>query len=86
MAQWQRIHLPVQQTQETQVQSLGQENPLEQETATHSSVLAWKIPWAEEPGGLIGSQRVEHNRATEHTHTDSYVEILALRTSEHDCI
>ena len=61
MAQWQRIHLPVQQTQETQVQSLGQENPLEQETATHSSVLAWKIPWTEEPGGLIGSQRVEHN-------------------------
>ena len=38
--------------QETQVQSLGQENSLEKETATHSSILAWEIPWTEEPGGL----------------------------------
>ena len=38
--------------QETQVQSLGQEDPLEKETATHSSTLAWKIPWTEEPGRL----------------------------------
>ena len=38
--------------QETQVQSLGQEDPLEKGMATHSSILAWKIPWAEEPGGL----------------------------------
>ena len=38
--------------QETQVQSLGQEDPLEQEMATHSSILAWKIPWTEESGGL----------------------------------
>ena len=37
--------------QETQVQSLGREDPLESEMATHSSILAWKIPWAEEPGG-----------------------------------
>ena len=37
---------------ETQVRSLDRENPLEKETATHSSILAWKIPWAEEPGGL----------------------------------
>ena len=37
---------------ETQVQSLGQEGPLEKKMATHSSVLAWKIPWTEEPGGL----------------------------------
>ena len=45
---------------ETQVQSLGQEDPLEKEMATHSSILAWKIPWMEEPGGLlsVGSQRV----------------------------
>ena len=44
--------------QETQVQSLGQEDPLEKEMATHSSILAWKIRWAEEPGGLqsIGLQ------------------------------
>ena len=38
--------------QETQVQSLGREYPLEKEMATHSSIVAWKIPWTEEPGGL----------------------------------
>ena len=38
--------------QETRVQSLGQEDPVEKEMATHSSILAWKIPWTEEPGGL----------------------------------
>ena len=45
--------------QETQVLSLGQEDPLEKEMATHSSILAWKIPWAEEAGGLrsMGSQK-----------------------------
>ena len=45
------------------VQSLGQEDSLEKEMATHSSILAWRIPWTEEPGGLqsMGSQRVEHN-------------------------
>ena len=49
--------------QETWVRSLGQEDPLKKEMATHSSVLAWKIPWMEEPGGLqsMGSQRVGHN-------------------------
>ena len=48
--------------QETRVQSLGQEDPLEKEMATHPSILAWRIPWTEEPGGLqsLGSQRV-HN-------------------------
>ena len=48
---------------ETQVQSLGQEDPLEKEMATHSSILAWKIPWTEEPGWLLsmGSQRVRHD-------------------------
>ena len=47
---------------ETEVQSLGQEDPLEKETAPHSSTLAWKIPWTEEPGGLqfIGLQRTGH--------------------------
>ena len=40
-----------QQTQETRVQSLGQEDPVEKEMATHSSILAWKTPWTEEPGG-----------------------------------
>ena len=49
--------------QETQIQSLGWEDPLEKEMATHSSILAWKISWTEEPGGLqsMGSQRVGHN-------------------------
>ena len=49
--------------QETWVQSLGQEDPLEKETATHSSILAWRIQWTEEPGGLqsMGSQRVRHD-------------------------
>ena len=49
--------------QEAWVQSLGQENPLEKEMATHSSILAWKIPWMEELGGLqsMGSQRVGHD-------------------------
>ena len=48
---------------ETWVQSLGQEDLLEKEMATHSSILAWKIPWTEEPGGLqsMGSQKVGHN-------------------------
>ena len=54
-------HLPA--MQETQVQSLGREDPLEKEMATHSSTLAWRIPWTEEPGGLqsMDSQRVRHD-------------------------
>ena len=53
----------VQETQEMQVQSLGQEDPLEAGMATHFSILAWRIPWTEEPGGLqsMRSQRVKHN-------------------------
>ena len=49
--------------QETQVRSLGREDPLEKEMAPHSSTLAWKIPWMEEPGRLqsMGSQRVGHD-------------------------
>ena len=52
--------------QETWIWSLGQEDPLEKEMATHSSTLAWKIPWTEKPGRLqsMGSQRVGHNWAT----------------------
>ena len=52
--------LPMQEMQEMRVQSLGQKNPLEEETATHSSILAWKIPWTEQPGRLeyMGLQRV----------------------------
>ena len=55
--------------QETWVQSLRWEDPLEEGTATHSSFLAWKIPWTEEPGRLqcIGSQRVRHDWVTKHS-------------------
>ena len=59
---WLRLQsLPV--TREIQVASLGWEDPLEKAMVTHSSTLAWKIPWTEEPGGLqpMGSQRVGHN-------------------------
>ena len=50
-------------TWETWVQSLGLEDPLQKEMATHSSILAWRIPWTEEPGGLqsVGSQRIGHD-------------------------
>ena len=55
---------------ETWVQSLGQEDPLEKEMATHPSTIAWKIPWTEEPGRVqsMGSQRVGHDRATSRGH------------------
>ena len=61
-------HLPT--MQETWVQSLGQEDALEKEMATHSSILAWKIPWAEEPGRLqsMGSLRVGHTTERLHFH------------------
>ena len=54
-------NLPV--IQETQVRYLGQEVTMEKELATHSSILAWRIPWTEDPGGLqsMGSQRVRHD-------------------------
>ena len=54
-------HLPA--MRETWVQSLGWEDPLEKEMATHPSILAWRIPWMEKPGGLqyMGSQRVGHD-------------------------
>ena len=53
----------MQDPQETRVQSLGQEDPPKEEMATHSSILAWKIPWMEEPGWLqsMGSLRVGHD-------------------------
>ena len=52
--------------QETWVQFLGLEDPLEEEMATNFSIIAWRIPWTEEPGGLQskGSQRVRHNEVT----------------------
>ena len=58
MAQWVKNPPTVQETQEMRVQSLGREDALEKEMATHSSILAWRIPWTEEPGGLqsMGAQ------------------------------
>ena len=71
--------------QETRVRSLGQEDPLEKEMATHSSILVWKIPWTEEPGRLqsMGSQRVRHDWATSlslHSH------FPPLKTLIHNCV
>ena len=50
-------------TQETWVQSLGQKDPLEEQMTTHYSIIAWRIPWIEEPGGLqsVGLQKVGHD-------------------------
>ena len=66
----------MQEMQETQVQSLGQEDPLEEEMSTYSSILAWKIPRTEESGRLesMGSQRVRYDWA--HTNTDTHMHCL----------
>ena len=63
----------MQETQEKRVRSLGWEDSLEEGMATHSSILAWRIPWTEEPGGLqsTGSQRVGHDWTTEHSQAHS---------------
>ena len=74
VAQWlkkkKKICLPMQETQETKVRSLFQEDPLEAEMATHSSLLAWKIPWTEEPGGLYNPWSHKESDITEHTCMD----------------
>ena len=79
VAQWWRICLPM---QETCVWYLAQEDLQEEDMATHSSVLAWKIPRTEDPGRLqsIGSQRVRHNWVTEHmlSNTQSIIQILQI--------
>jgi len=69
----------MQEPQETQVQFLGREDPLEKEMAAHSIILAGIIPWTEEPGRLqsMGLQRVRQDRATEHTRT-SQLSLLPL--------
>ena len=65
---------------ETQVQLLGQEDPLEKEMATHSSILAWEIPWTNEPRGLLsmGLQRVRHDLTTEPGHHETGVKRSCL--------
>ena len=78
VAQWYRIHLPMQETPEMQIPFLGQEDPLEEEMASQSSIFAWRIPWTEEPGRLqsMGSQRVRHDLVTEHTHNNYFSRLL----------
>ena len=68
---------------ETQFRSLGQEEPLEKESATHSSILAWKIPWTEAPSGLQseGSQRVRHDWAKEHVHVCEALHLVHVNDS-----
>ena len=65
LSRWEWINelLSLPTVQETQVQSLGWDDPLEKEMATHSSILAWKIPWTEDPGGLqfLGLRTVRHD-------------------------
>ena len=67
--------------QETWVRSLGQEDPLEKEMAIHSSILTWRIPWTEEPGGLqsTGSQRVRHDWVTNTAHLELSLIYLGFR-------
>ena len=69
-----KICLPVEETHKRQVRSLGKENPLEKEMTTHSSILAWEIPWTEEPGGpeSMGSQKIQTRLSDEHTKTSSF--------------
>ena len=66
----------MQETQETRVQSLGQEDPLKKELATHSSILVWKIPWTKEPGQVTahgGNKELDTaERARLCTHTESH--------------
>ena len=69
MDQWVKNPLAMQETQEMWVRSLGQEDPLEEEMTTHSSILAWRTHRTEEPGGLqsMGSQKLRYNWVTKHT-------------------
>ena len=73
--------------QEAWVRSLGQEDPLEEEMVTHSSIFAWEIPWTEEPGGLqsMGLQGVRHDQATKHStlgHSEEQGSMACLALSE----
>ena len=73
------VNLPS--VQETQVRSLGWEDPLEKGIATHSSILAWRIPWTEEPGRLqsMRSQRTRHNEVI-----NTHKKCLHLKTYQHE--
>ena len=71
--------------QETRVQSLGREDPLEKELATHPSILAWRIPWTEEPGGLqsMGLQTVRHDWVTNTSTSLLWLKILLYKCEYH---
>ena len=70
--------------QETCIQSLGWEDPLEKRMATHSSIVAWRIPWTEEPGKLqsMGSQRIRHDWATNTFTLNIFVQLLFNQIKE----
>ena len=72
----------MQETQEMQVQSLGWEDPLEEEMTTQSSIVAWEIRWTEEPGRLqfMGSQRVGHDLATKQQQNKIQIELKTDRS------
>ena len=72
--------------QKTQVRSLGREDPLEEEMATHSSILAWRILWTEEPGGQsMESQRVGHDRVTKQQHLSCLLTVfLRVKQNQHE--
>ena len=64
--------MPMQEIQETCVQSMGWEDPLEKEMAAHSRILAWRIPWTEKPGGLYGPWHSKEPEMIEHTSLISF--------------
>ena len=76
VAQWVKNLPAMQETQEKWVWFLVQEDPLEEGTATHSSILAWRIPWAEEPGGLQSIDHKESDMTKVSIHTLHYVSIV----------
>ena len=86
VAQWYRIHLPIQETQETCVRSLSRGDPLKEEMATHFSILAGKISWTEEPSSLqsIGSQRVGHWLNTHTNNQEVCYQAVAKHAGQRD--
>ena len=73
MSQWVKNPPTIQETQETPVRVLGQADPLEKGMTTHSNILAWRIPWTEEPGGLLsmGCIELDMTEVTEHANMHS---------------